>query len=142
MKLPLEFFVMARTYNSFGGHSTLSLIPDFLLTDAPLFGTAITELTVTFHFATSGPPRSSLENLYAKFHTDRLKLPKVVFHRSREKMSIDVASNLIDGSDRELYRGVSLPLFRTALAETVEALGLMKLRLTKRDDFNLDVFLA
>lgn len=133
---------MAGSYNSYGGHSTLSLIPDFLLTDAPLFGTAIAELTVTFHFATSGPPRPSLENLYAKFHADRLKLPKVAFRRSHGKMSIDVSSNLIDGSDLELFRGVSLPLFRAAVAEITEALRLMGLRLTKRDDFNLDAFLA
>lgn len=142
VKPPLDFYVMARTYNSYGGHATFSLIPDFLLADAPLFGTAIAELTVTFHFATSGPPRSTLENLYAKFHADRLKLPKVAFHRSRGKMSIDVASNLIDGSDRELYRGVSLPLFRRAITETVEALRLMRSRVTKGDDFNLDAFLS
>jgi hypothetical protein len=138
----LEFFVMTRTYNSYGGHSTLSLIPDFLLAHAPVFGAAITELMVTFHFATSGPPRSSLESHYAKFHAQRLKLPKVVFHRSREKMAIEVASNLIDGSDKECFRGVSLPLFRTALTETIEALRLMKLRLTKIDDFDFDAFLA
>jgi len=132
---------MTRTYNSYGGHSTLSLIPGFLLTDAPPFGTAITELTVTFHFATSGPPRSSLEDLYAKFHAARLELPKVLFRRSRGKVSIDVASNLIDGSDRELYRGVSLPLFRGAFTETVESLRLIRSRLTKKDDFRLDGFL-
>ena len=133
---------MARTYNTYGGHSTLSLIPDFLLTGAPLFGPAITEISVTFHFATSGPPRSSLENLYAKFHTNRLKLPIVLFRRSRGKVSIDVASNLIDGSDRELCRGVSLPLFRGGFSETVESLRLIGSRLTGKDDFKLDAFLS
>jgi uncharacterized protein YfeS len=132
---------MARTYNIYGGHATLSLLQDFLLTDAPRFGTAITELTVTFHFASSGSSASSLEDLYAKFHADRLKLPKVVFRRNRGKMSIDVSSNLIDGSEWARHRSISLPLFRAAFAETVEAFRLMGRRLTAKDDFNLDAFL-
>jgi hypothetical protein len=132
---------MTRTYNSYGGHSTLSLIPDFLLTEAPLFGAAITELTVALHFASSEPP-SHLENLYAKFHADRLKLPKVLFQRSREKMSIDVASGLMDASERDSFRGFSLPLFTKAVPEIVESLRLMKSRLKKEDDFKLDAFLS
>ena len=141
MKPPLEFYVMARTYNIYGGDATLSLLPDFLLTHAPLFGTAITELTVTFHFASSGSSARSLESLYAEFHANRLRLPKVVFRRSRQKMSVDVASNLIDGSDWERHRGVSLSLFRGAFAETVQALRLMRSRLTNKDDFRMEAFL-
>jgi uncharacterized protein YfeS len=136
-----EFYVMARTYNSFGGHSTLSLIPDFLIAEAPSFGSAISELTVTFHFPTSGPPRSSLENLYAQFHADRLKLPKVAFGRNRGKMSIDVSSKLIDGSEREFYRGPSLSLFSGAYHETVESLKLMGSKLTRKDEFEFDSFM-
>jgi uncharacterized protein YfeS len=143
VKPPLQFYVMVSTYNIYdGGHPTLSLIPDFLLADAPFFGAAITELTVTFHFASSGPPGTTLGHLYARFHADREKLPKVVFRRSRETMAIDVASNLIDGSDPDADRSVSLPLFRSAVAETIEALRMMKLRLTKKDDFNLAAFIA
>jgi uncharacterized protein YfeS len=132
---------MARTYDSYGGHSTLSLIPDFLLTDAPLFGAAITELTITFHFATSGSPKYSLESLYEKFHAERLKLPKVLYRRNRGKMSVDVASNLIDGNDREYGRGISLSLFKKGVTETIESLRLMRFRLTAKDDFKLDAFL-
>lgn len=142
MKPPLEFYVMARTYNSYGGHSTLSMIPGFLLTDAPDFGRAISELTVTFHFPTSGPPRKTLEQHYANFHANRLELPKVVFRRSREKASIDVASKLMDGSDWETRRGLSLPLFTAAVKETVAALPLLKTRLTAKDEFSLDALLT
>ena len=141
MKPAFEFYVMARTYSSFGGHSTLSLVPDFVLVDAPSFGPAILELTVTFHLPTSGPPRSSLEVLYARFHADRLKLPKVTFRRSRGKMSIDVSSTLGDGSDRKFLRSHSLSLFKAAYHETVEALKLMGSKLTRKDAFQFDSFM-
>jgi uncharacterized protein YfeS len=142
MKPPIEFYLMARAYNSYGGHLTLSLIPGFLLTDTPDFGKAISELTVTFHFPTRGPARKTLEQHYANFHANRLQLPKVVFYRSREKASVDVASDLLDGSDLEGRRGLSLPLFATAVKETVAALRLLKTRLTAKDDFSLDALLT
>jgi uncharacterized protein YfeS len=133
---------MTRTYNSYGAHSTLSMISGFLLTDAPDFGKAISELTVTFHFPTSGPPRKTLEQQYANFHANRLELPKVVFRRSREKAAIDVASDLLDGSDVETRYGLSLPLFTAAVRETIAALRLLKTRLTAKDDFSLDSLLT
>jgi uncharacterized protein YfeS len=142
VKQQLEFYLMARTYNCYGGHSTLSLIPGFLLTDAPDFGKAISELTVTFNFPTSGPARKTLEQLYTNFHANRSALPKVVFYRSREKASVDVASNLMDGSDWEARRGLSLSLFKGGVAETLAALSLLRSRLKPKDDFLLDAFLS
>jgi uncharacterized protein YfeS len=141
MKPPLEFYVMARTYNTYGGHQTLSLIPGFILTDAPMFGTAVNELTVTFHFSHRGPPRSSLEQLFADFHANRRKLPKVVFRRSRQKAAVDVASDLVDGKDWETHRAIPASLFRSGFAEAVAALALLKTRLTTKDDFSLDALL-
>ena len=133
---------MASTYDSYGAHSTFYMIAGFLLTDAPDFGKAISELTVTFHFPTSGPPRKSLEQHYANFHANRLKLPKVVFRRTREKASIDVASELLDGSDWQNRRGRPLPLFTAAVKETIGALRLLEARLTGKDDFATDAFLT
>lgn len=118
------------------------MIAGFLLTDAPDFGKAVSELAVTFHFPTSGPARKSLEQLYANFHANRSTLPKVVFRRSREKASIDVASDLLDGSDVETRYGLSLPLFTAAVRETIVALRLLKTRLAAKDDFSLDSLLT
>jgi hypothetical protein len=142
MKPPFEFFLMTRTYNSYGGHHTLSLIPGYILADAPCFGAAINELTVTFHFPHSGPPRNTIEQLYATFHANRLKLPKVIFRRSRERAAIDIASNLIDGSDLEKRGGLSLCLFKGGFTETVASLDLLRPRLTPKDDFSLDAFIS
>jgi uncharacterized protein YfeS len=139
---PLEFYLMTRTYNTYGGHSTLSLIPDILLADAPMFGSAIKELTITFNFPTSGPPRKSLDQIYARFHSNILTLPKVVFRRNREQASIDVASNLIDGDERKFRGCVSASLLKAGYVETVAALRLLKSRLTAKDDFKFDAFLS
>jgi hypothetical protein len=57
----MQFYVVACTYNAYGGHPTLSLIPDFLLGDADDFGPAMSELTITFHFPHSGQARRTLE---------------------------------------------------------------------------------
>jgi hypothetical protein len=77
----MQIHVMASTYNTLGGHSTLSLISGFLLADADNYGSAVSELTVTFHFPHTGQPLSTLEQMFADFHANRLSLPKVVFRR-------------------------------------------------------------
>jgi uncharacterized protein YfeS len=138
----MQFYMMARTYNTYGGHSTLSLISDFLLGDAEDFGSALSELTVTFHFPHTGQARSTLEQMFGDFHANRQSLPKVVFRRKRGQASIDIASELLDGKDWEQKRGLSLPLFKAGVAETIIALELLKKRLTPKDDFNLEAFLA
>lgn len=111
------------------------------MADMPSFGPAVSELTLTFHFPTSVEPARSFAQLYATYHSHRLKLPKVVFRRSREKVSIDVASNLIDASDREYWRGVSLSLLLGLFAETLAALDLLRPRFKTTDAFALDEFL-
>ena len=73
-----QFYVMAHTYNTYGGHPTLSLISDFLAGDADDFGSAMSELTVNFHFPPHGPTSATLEQ-GADFHTNRQTLPKVSF---------------------------------------------------------------
>lgn len=137
----MDFHLMVRTYNTYGGHSTFSMIPDFLLDGAPLLGSAISELTITLHFKTSGPARKTLENLYTTFHANRLNLPKVVFRRNRGQATIDVASDLINGSDWKTHRGLSLPLFKSGCEETLNALQLLRSKITTKDDFKLDAFL-
>jgi len=150
----MKFFVNACTYNSFGEADTLSLIPEFLLAGANDFGPAITELTVTFHFPTSGRPRRSLKQDYASFNKQRLTLPKVVFRRNRGQAAIDIASELVDGKDMEkffeevcrhpegLRPRLSGRLFAAGIAEINGALTLLRQRLTAKDDFHLEAFLA
>lgn len=95
----MRFCVMIRTYNSYGGHRRLSLIADFLLESAGSFGGAISELTVTSNFSHAPPPRKTLEAQFARCHVSRLSLPNVVFRPGPRRAMVDIASDLIDGSD-------------------------------------------
>ena len=58
----MKLYVMVKTYNLYGGNTSLSLIADYLSDDAPYFGPAINELTVTMHFVSSPPPKKTLED--------------------------------------------------------------------------------
>jgi uncharacterized protein YfeS len=141
MNPPLEFYVMASSYNTYGGHATLSLLADFILAEAPEFGAGVTELTVHFNFPHFGPPRSTLERDYDEFHANLRTLPKVVFRRKRGKAVIDIASQLLDGKDLEGPTKLSVSLFRSGFGETVTALKLLRPRLTSKDMFSLDALL-
>ena len=138
----MKFYVMAQTYNTYGSDLTLSLISDLLLEDAEDFGSAVSELTVTFHFPHTGKALRTLEQMFADFHANRRSLPKVVFRRKRGQASIDIASELVDGKNSERRPALSLPLFKAGVVETLAALELLKKRLTPKDDFNLEAFLT
>jgi uncharacterized protein YfeS len=137
----MDFYVMVCTYNTYGGHATLSLISDFLLSDDDHFGSAISELSVNFNCPHSGPPRPTLETMFTNFHAHRKSLQKIVFRRKKGQVVIDVASELLDGEDLLKSIGLSLPLFHAGVAETIAALQLLKQRLTAKDDFQLAAFL-
>jgi hypothetical protein len=82
-----------------------------------------------------------LEQLYATFHRERLKLPKVVFRRAREKVSIDVASSLIDGDDMGFPRRISLSFVKGLFSEILTALEFLRSRFKTTDAFDLEKFL-
>lgn len=141
----MRFYVMYRTYEQYGGHARLSLIADLLLDGAGDFGAGVSELFVTLNFPHAPPPKKSLEESFARFHEYRRSLPSITFRRERGEVMIDVASDLIDGSDWKEMRAkspLSARLFKAAAAEVVEALLLLGRRLTDADDFHLERFLT
>ncbi len=138
----MHFSAQARTYNTYGDHPTVSLVPPFLMRDAGDFGPAISRLVVIFHFPHSGPPRKTLEGAFDRFANYLKKLPEVTFRRKRGDAEIRIASTLIDGTDWRAMRDMSPAHFRGAVVETVDALSLLRKRLKPGDQFDLDAFLA
>lgn len=136
------FYVMARTYNSYGGHATLNLLPELLLRAAEPFGPAIKELTLTFHFPTCGPARPTLEESMVKHDAYRRSLPKIVFTRAKGRVAIDVSSNLLDGSTWWQTREPPFELLAKAAGEACQALTLLRQRLKASDAFDLEGFLS
>lgn len=137
----MDFYVMAKSYNRYGGHSTLSPIGDFLLIGADSFGDAIKELTVTLHFPDSSLPKKTLEQLLVQHNSYRSSLPKITYRRAKGKIEIDIASEVMDGRDWLPSPRLSLPLFERGVGEVIHALSLMRKRLKKSDEFDLDAFL-
>lgn len=130
-----------RTYNSYGGHSTLSLLAPFFHRDLPDFGPALQEIGFTFTFAHPGPPNRSLGNLFETFHEGLGKLPKVAFHRSRESASIDILSTLMNGADLGRFGELRLDWFKAGAEEMVAALELLRPRFRSSDHFDFGSFL-
>jgi uncharacterized protein YfeS len=138
----MELYVMAKSYNGYGVHTSISPVLSFLLQGTSGFGDAINELSVTLHFATAGPAEKTLESHHDDHHRNRKTLPKVVFRRARGQMCIDIASDLMDGDDWKPSPLLSLPIFAGAVEEVIGALTLMKKRLKPSDAFDLEGFLT
>ena len=138
----MDFYVMAKSHNRYGGHSSLYRIGYFLLHGAPHFGDAIREIKIELYFPDSGPAIKSLESLLVNHNRIRSTLPKVVYRRAKGKVEIQVASELIDGRDWKPSPRMSLPLFQRGMDEVIGAVALLRSRLKKDDAFDLPVFLA
>ena len=138
----LEIYVGASTYNRYGGQVTLSLLGDFLMLGAPDFGDAIKEIELILRFNHSGPPRKTLESMFESFHANQSSMPLVTYRRSKGRMEIAAASDLMDGRDLDRSRQLSLDLFKRGFDAVLQAMSLMRKRLKKSDAFDLDSFLA
>ncbi|QDT79703.1 hypothetical protein Mal35_31700 [Gimesia maris] len=135
----MEFNVYYRTYNSYGGHRTLSLIGDFLITGAPSCGQALKELEVIIHIRNDGPPRKSLEEMFERFHTTLAELPRVTFYRKKHRVEITFYGEQFDLSQIE-SRTLDLDLFCAASREIVNKMSLLQKRIRKTDDFDVQSF--
>ena len=137
----MDFHVNAKSYNCYGGHTTLSPIGDFLLAGGGNFGDAIKEIAVTLHFRDSGPAKKTLESLLQTHNNFRSTLPKITYRRAKGKVEIEIASELMEGRDWTRSSTLSLPLFKAGVDEVINALGLLRARLKRTDDFSLEKFL-
>jgi len=137
----MNFYVMVKSHDCYGNHTTLSPIGSFLLKDGDKFGEAVREIVVTLYLRDSGPARKTLKPLLEMHNQYRATLPKITFRRAMGKLEIDLASELMDGREWEPSPRLSLPLFSRGVDEVVHALGLMSKRLKRTDDFNFEAFI-
>ena len=133
---------MAKTYDCYGGHPTLSTIGQFLLRDAPDFGDAIKEIEITLHFPCAGPAKKTLEQLLEWHNSNRANLPKITYRRKKGMVDIHIASELMDGRDWRRSPTLSLSLFERGVGEVIHALSLIGQRLKTTDAFDYDAFLS
>ena len=138
----IKFYVMTSAYNRYGGHQTFTPIGDYLTQDSPDFGGAVKEITVTLSFASAKLTNKDIKSLYEDHHKRRAALPKAVYRRASGKISIEVPCDIVDGDNLGDSPRLSLPLFKAGVDEVIDALGWMKKRIKKTDDFDVDGFLA
>lgn len=138
-----DWYIFAKTYNSYGGHTTLSLLAPFFLKGMPDFGAGLQELSTDFHFAHPGPPKTTMEFLFEEFHADRSQLPKIVYRRARQTATIQFASDILSGLDLHRYgEKYRLDWFTKGAHELVRNLSLLRPRFKKTDNFDFEAFLS
>lgn len=137
----MDFYVMVKSHDCYGSHTTLSRIGAFLLKRGDQFGDAIREIVVTLHLRDSGPARKTLEPLLERHNQYRATLPKIAFRRAKGKLEVDIASELMDGKEWIPSSKLSLPLFSGGVDEVVQAMGLISKRLKRADDFRFEAFI-
>ena len=119
----MEILVTIRTYDSYGGHATISLAGGYLQASLPDLGDAIEEVDVTVCFRNGRQPRPSLEASHARHAEFVQTLPQSRFLRKKRKLTLTYLSEL--GDDRLVtdFNPPVLDLFRRATTELVGQIG-------------------
>jgi len=137
----MEIWISRRTYNSCGGHVTLGLVGSLLEIDAPDFGSAITELEIYTLFKSTKPAKKSLEDYYQNFHESLSSYPTTVFHRKKQRFELQYFSQIATAEETSKYGPPQLELLLTFFQELREQLQILKRKIRKQDDFDVERFL-
>ena len=137
----MTIVVQVGAYNSHGGDWCSSTAGWYLTRHTGEYGAGISEICVDLLLRSSGPPKRRLRDLYQTFHKYRQELPKLTFYRKKGKIEIDLASRACDAETMDANRGRAISRFLAAMDEVIEVLKLIKGKLRRSDDFDLDRFL-
>ena len=141
----MKIYVSYRTYNSFGGHKSISIVADILTMDKLDFGGAIDELEITLHFTQDGPPRKSLEQSYYNFHENLKSLPKCTFYRKKKRLTLEIVGTFTTGL--EIRKESKPPIVinpewaESSLKDIIQNIIVIKSKFKKSDDFRVSDFL-
>ena len=138
---PLRLTVSKRTYASFGGDSSLSLIGRYLQSNLPRLGDGIREIEITVCFRNSGPPRATLESMHARFAEFVRTLPTTRFLRKKGRFELVYLSNLGDASLVEGFGPPRLQLFVDGARELATQLTILRSKVKPKDQFATGAFL-
>jgi uncharacterized protein YfeS len=135
----MKIWVSIHTYNTYGGHTTLSLIGQYFASGQPNFGSAIRELDINIYFASGEGPKKTLESLHERFRLFIERLPAAKFYRKKAKFEVSYVSRL--GDSRLIgYGPVKFDLFLSGAREIAGELSVIGRKLKRSDDFDFDGF--
>jgi len=138
---PLQITVSKRTYNSFGGDSSLSLIGRYLQSDLPRLGDGIREIEIAVCFQNSGPPKATLESMHARFAEYVRTLPATRFLRKKGRFELVYLSDLGDASLVNRFGPPRLQLFVDGARELATQLTILRSKVKPKDQFATAAFL-
>jgi uncharacterized protein YfeS len=136
----MEITTSIHTYNTYGGHSTISLVGDYFSLNSPSSGEAIKELEIHVYFE-GGAPNKNLQSLFEQYNNFIQDLPNSKFYRKKGRFELNLLSSTGDASVVSGYGPPNLPLFVKIAKEVASYIDMLKLKVKKNDDFNLNAFL-
>jgi len=137
--LIMEIIVSVHTYNTYGGHGTLTLVGKYLELEALNYGSAVKELDIHVYFA-GGKISRHLESLSEQYHEFLSGLPSTKFYRKKAKFELNFASELGNADLVSGFEPPDLELFTDSVKEVVASLEVLNAKLKKSDDFDLEKF--
>lgn len=138
----MEVHVLVQSYNTFGGHSSISCIAEFLerFLDDDTCGLCVFEATLCF--PSRFPAKRTLEDLYARFHAQLTALPSTRFEPKKGRFVLRYASQLGPAENMLKPGPLALPIFHAAFLELTKTMDLLRKKLAGRPGMNYAELLA
>jgi hypothetical protein len=144
-ELCLQVSVATISYRMWGSHRALSgawLAP--MSGPTVRFGNAISEIQLYARLVARNGPVNGLESLHDRFVASMADYPIISF--SRKKRLVEITYNSSLGSEEELLGEPPVPLTPVLLErgcrEILQALNLLRGKIKRTDDFDIDRFLS
>ena len=141
----VEIVAFIVTYNGMSTGPCIKQCVDFLTADAPpSFGTAIERIDLYPRCQTKDPITEGLEFMIGRFQEGLATLPFIRFHRKIRLFELSYESMWVHSSDMFGATAVELSSseFNCVCREFAAALALVRRRVKKGDDFDVDAFEA
>lgn len=119
----MEAHVLVQSYDTYGGHASISIIGDLLEQAAKDLDCGVAIFEATACFRTNRPPKRTLEALLSRFHAELEALPKLRWERKKRHLSIRYESRLGLAEEVLEPRPASSTLLQSALQELAAVLG-------------------
>lgn len=136
----MKIWVNFHTYNSYGGHSSLSLVGQYFAADLPPMGSAIEEIDVHVYFKSSAGPKRTLESVFERYERFLPSLPEAKFFRKKAKLEISYLSRLGGSEVVNGYGPPKLEIFVAGAREIAGKLDMIREKLKPADDFRVEAF--
>ena len=141
----IEFTCSKNTYNTLGGSRLYSPVASLLTVklNGTKFGDAVAEIEITANLRSERRnPKKTLERLFDQFHEYIESLPSITFRRKRKRVEIAFCSEHFTEADERGSTPIGAEQWNVAAKEVAEALSLLKKRIKRNDDFDLESFLT